>query len=93
MALAPAAAHAEEVAEATINPQDAIVQAGLFEMKRTAGFSGEPEAFALTFVSEIGDKTFFIAAILAAGSSASDGLSQKARGKGHTDVQSSSNSG
>ena len=39
-----------------------------------------PEAFALTFVSEIGDKTFFIAAILAAGSSAADGLSQKAQG-------------
>ncbi|CAE7513450.1 unnamed protein product [Symbiodinium natans] len=57
--LAPAAAHAEAV-EATIEPQDAIVQ-----------------AFALTFVSEIGDKTFFIAAILAAGSSAADGLSQK----------------
>ncbi|CAK9073271.1 unnamed protein product [Durusdinium trenchii] len=36
------------------------------------------QAFALTFVSEIGDKTFFIAAILAAGSSAaSEGLSQK----------------
>ena len=36
------------------------------------------QAFALTFVSEIGDKTFFIAAILAAGSSAAEGLSQKA---------------
>ncbi|CAE7213718.1 unnamed protein product [Symbiodinium sp. KB8] len=35
------------------------------------------QAFALTFVSEIGDKTFFIAAILAAGSSAAEGLSQK----------------
>lgn len=38
------------------------------------------QAFVLTFVSEIGDKTFFIAAILAAGSggsSASNGLGQK----------------
>lgn len=60
MVLAPAAAHAAEVVEATIDPSDAIVQ-----------------AFALTFVSEIGDKTFFIAAILAAGSSAAEGLSQK----------------
>eukprot|EP00439_Symbiodinium_sp_Y106_P066026 s2467_g10.t1 len=60
VALAPAAAHAAEVVEATIDPSDAIVQ-----------------AFALTFVSEIGDKTFFIAAILAAGSSAAEGLSQK----------------
>jgi len=39
------------------------------------------QAFALTFVSEIGDKTFFIAAILAGGSGAdgnSKGLGQKA---------------
>ena len=40
------------------------------------------QAFALTFVSEIGDKTFFIAAILAAGSSAAEGLSQKAEWEG-----------
>ena len=60
-----------------LGPQDAL---GMYWIKITCVVC--PQAFALTFVSEIGDKTFFIAAILAAGSSAaSEGLSQKAAWK------------